>query len=203
MIAWWSSHAPRSRCDLPYPPWPQERTTTPANRPESRLPQRPSIQSRRMQSDSSFFGRHRMLTDQKRLTISRAGVFGVAAALVAVAVVFFVAKASGDRLSVSPEFGSGPPEELGLFVALMATVSGGLVGMAFAWLARRFTPRPMLAFLIMCAVGLVGYGIVAFVRSETTSTALWLNGMHLAAAIPIVGLLAYALRTPSPRRRTE
>ena len=140
-----------------------------------------------------------MLTDLKRPTIVGTAIRSTVAAVVAVTVVFSIAKASGDDLIVGPEFGSGEPKELKLWVALIATVIvGGFLGSALAWLTQRFTRQPRVAFLIVGALGLIGYGILAAVRSEATSTALWLNAMHLAAAIPIVGALAYAL---NPQRQ--
>ena len=42
-------------------------------------------------------------------------------------------------------------------------------------------------FLAVSLLGLTLYGILAFVRAEETYTAIWLNAMHIAAAVPIVG----------------
>ena len=50
-----------------------------------------------------------------------------------------------------------------------------------------------MVFLAASLLGLVVYGVLAFIRADETSTALWLNAMHLVAAFPIVGLLANEL----------
>jgi len=50
-------------------------------------------------------------------------------------------------------------------------------------------------------VALVMYGTVPFTAAEETTTAVWLNVMHVLAALPIVGLLARQL--PVARARTE
>ena len=55
-------------------------------------------------------------------------------------------------------------------------------------LAGSFPTR--ITFVVICVVGLVLYGIVPFTAAEETATAVWLNLMHLAVALPIVGGLA-------------
>ena len=50
-------------------------------------------------------------------------------------------------------------------------------------------------------MALVMYGTVPFTAAEETTTAVWLNVMHVLAALPIVGLLARQL--PVARARTE
>ena len=83
--------------------------------------------------------------------------------------------------------GASPGQyELKLGVAVAAVVFGGTVGVGLTVLARRFTPRPRMFFLGVSVLGLILYGILAFVRSEEASTAIWLNAMHIAAAVPIV-----------------
>lgn len=116
----------------------------------------------------------------------------VIAANVAVTVIYAVARATGDQLITRPEFGSGEPEPLGLAVVLGATVAGGLIGVGLSLLCRRVTTRPERAFLTISTVALVAYGVLAFVRAETAGTALWLNLMHVGAAIPLIGTLAKA-----------
>jgi len=56
-----------------------------------------------------------------------------------------------------------------------------------------------MAAVAAAALGLVSYGILAFVRAETASTALWLNAMHIGAAIPIVGTLSRHAKTGRAR----
>lgn len=117
-------------------------------------------------------------------------------ALVAVAIVYGIAQAFDADLRVTA-MGADSAEEVPLATALLMTAIGGVVGLALAALARRFTRRPALVFLGVCLVLLVLDGINPFVASERVSTGVWLNLMHLAAAVPIVGGLYRAL----PHRR--
>ena len=48
-------------------------------------------------------------------------------------------------------------------------------------------------FVAVCVAALALYGVVPFTAAEQTSTAIWLNAMHLAAAAPIISLLARSL----------
>ena len=76
----------------------------------------------------------------------------------------------------------------------MFTVLGGVIGLGFALLAKRFLDNPVPAFLGICIVGLIVFGIFPFTAAEETATAIWLNVMHVMAAIPIVGSLTQALQ---------
>ena len=98
---------------------------------------------------------------------------------------------------VAPEIGRGAAQELKLGVAIAAVVFGGILGVGLTVLARRFTLRPQMFFLGVSVLGVTLYGILAFVRAEVASTAIWLNAMHIAAAVPIVGGLMRLL----PRQR--
>ncbi len=44
---------------------------------------------------------------------------------------------------------------------------------------------------------MIMYAIIPFTATEEVSTAIWLNVMHIVAAIPIVGSLATELRKPA------
>ena len=81
---------------------------------------------------------------------------------------------------------------------LVFTVLGGAIGIGLALVANRFR-RPRTTFVNAAVVALLLYGIMPFAAAEATSTAIWLNAMHLAAAVPIIGLLARSL----PAQRTD
>lgn len=122
----------------------------------------------------------------------------IGAASVLVGVVWAVAGAVGDPLRVSPELWSAPPKKLPLAEAIGATAIFGSVGLVAARLIYRYTKQPQLVLVAFSIVGLVSYGVLAFVKAPETSTAVWLNVMHLVAAGPIVGGVLSG-RTPFSR----
>jgi hypothetical protein len=64
--------------------------------------------------------------------------------------------------------------------------------------------RTRATLVAVAIVALALSGIVPFTAAEATSTAVWLNVMHVAAAVPIVGLLARSLpETTSARSASE
>ncbi|NOX28487.1 MAG: hypothetical protein GXP35_00315 [Actinobacteria bacterium] len=126
--------------------------------------------------------------DTERGLLATAGMV-ILVALVVVTVVFFVASAATDNLLVTPP-GGDAPEEVVLGTALFAAAVGGVVGAVLAWATNRFGRRPRRVFVAVCVVGLVLYGIVPFTAAEQAATAVWLNVMHVAVAIPVVGGLA-------------
>ncbi len=79
----------------------------------------------------------------------------------------------------------------------MLTVAGGLDGLGLAAAGRRFLSNPATAFLGICVVGLVLCAIVRFTAAEEVSTGIWLNAMHIAAAVPIFGGLIRELQASS------
>ena len=101
-------------------------------------------------------------------------------------VAFFIADAASGPLVVTPP--GIDANDLNLAQIVTFSVLGGLVGVGLAVLCTRFA-RPARTFLIICMVSLMLYGITPFPTSEATSTAIWLNVIHIAAALPIVGLL--------------
>ena len=132
----------------------------------------------------------------KSATAKRGGI-GLFVALHLVAITYLAADAaSGPLLITQP--GADTPEAIPMGFALGFTVLGGLVGIGLALLAKR-AGRPRTTFVVAAAVALVLYGIMPFTAAQETSTAIWLNAMHLAAAVPIVGFLARSL----PDRRAS
>ncbi len=107
-------------------------------------------------------------------------------AVASVTIVFVAARATGDQLRVTPEFSSAPASSAGFMTVAGATLTLGLLSLVVAGFVGRFVPRPRLVLLGGAVIGLAGYGVLAFVKADTTATALWLNIMHLAAAVPIV-----------------
>ena len=134
--------------------------------------------------------------------LGKASAAGIALAIVFVLLTYSVARITGDPLTVSPP-GATEPEQVTPVTSVVATVIGGLVGLAIAALSRH-SKRAKRTFLIVCGIGLFLMTFSPFAQAEQTSTAVWLNVMHLAAAAPIIGLLATPLSdaahqtTPTP-----
>ncbi len=127
------------------------------------------------------------------LSLARVAGFATLIATGVVLGLVVLAGVVGANLVVAPEFGSGPPDEMEAWAAAAATVFGGFAGLVLALLSRQLKQRPTGLFLSLCLLGLLAYGFIAVIRSEEISTAIWLNLMHLAAAVPIVGMLGTAL----------
>lgn len=136
-------------------------------------------------------------------SLMASAAIGTVIAMGLVAGTWLFAGAIGDELTVMRP-GRDEAEVLGIATAIPATAVGGTAGLALAFLARRFAQRPAAAFVGACALLLAAYGVFAASAAEDTQTALWLNAIHLAAAAPIVSLLARALRNinPKPKRTT-
>ncbi len=118
-----------------------------------------------------------------------------AAAIVAiplVSIVFLIAQATTDSLLVTPPGGDGL-QQVQFADMLVASVAGILAGTGIAWLMNRFVGKPRRSFLVLCGVSLGLYAIVPFAAAEELATGVWLNLMHLAVAIPVVGSLASRL----------
>lgn len=124
----------------------------------------------------------------------KAGILGTIAAVVAVVITFFIADAASGPMLVTAA-GSDVAEEAPMVGAIMFTVLGGVIGLAIAALTKRFLGNPVPAFLGICLVGLIVFGIFPFTAAEETATAIWLNVMHVVAAIPIVGMLTQAMQS--------
>ena len=123
----------------------------------------------------------------------KAGVFGTIAGLVAVAITFFVADAaSGPLLATQP--GGDVLEEIPIGGALFGVLFGGLFGTGLAAAMQRFMGNAVPAFVGFCIVGLIGYGAFSFSAADEISTGIWLNVMHIVAAVPIVGGLVRAMK---------
>lgn len=127
-------------------------------------------------------------------TLLKASLFGTIGALAAVAVTFLIGDAvSGPLMATSP--GADAPEPVLIGAALAGTAVGAVAGIGLAALCKRFLAKPAPVFVGICVVGLIAYGAFSFAASETVSAGVWLNVMHIAAAVPIVGAL---LQTLSP-----
>lgn len=126
----------------------------------------------------------------------KAGILGTIGAVIAVLITFLIADAASGPLLVTAA-GADVPEEAPLSGALLFTVVGGVIGVGVAALCKRFLGNPVPAFLGICVVGLIIFGIFPFTVAEEVATGVWLNVMHIAAAIPIVGLLAKELQSPN------
>lgn len=126
-----------------------------------------------------------------KAALVKAAGFGTAIALGLVLIVYVVADAvSGPLLVTQP--GSDDITEIALGAVVAFTVLGGAVGLGLA-LVVNWRSWPPSTFIAVCIAALALYAIVPFTAAEQTSTAIWLNAMHLAAAAPIIGLLARSL----------
>lgn len=124
----------------------------------------------------------------------KATFIGLVGALIAVVITLLIGDAvSGPLLVTSP--GADGPEELEIGAALMATVVGAVAGLGLAAATRRFATNAAAVFVGVCVVGLIGYGVFSFTASEEFATGVWLNVMHVVAAVPIVGALTRQLTT--------
>lgn len=123
-------------------------------------------------------------------------LFGTIGGVVAVAVFFFIADGVSGPLMATPP-GSDLPEEVALSNSLVSTVLGAVVGLGLFAAIARFAARPVVPFLAICAVGLVLFGVITVDAAETTSAAVWLNILHVVAAIPIVGALVATVDHPT------
>ena len=132
------------------------------------------------------------MTSPRGRGLLKATGMSLAAGLVTVTIVFVVADAATDNLLVTP-VGGDVAEEIGLGVVLFMAVIGAVAGMGLAWIIGRFAPRPRATFLAVTLIGLVLFGIVPFTAAEETTTAVWLNLLHIAVAIPVIGGLAARL----------
>lgn len=122
----------------------------------------------------------------------KSGAIGIVVAVVAVAITFLIGDAvSGPFMTTQP--GSDVAEEAMIGGALGFTVFFGLIGIGIAALTKRFS-NPAKVFLTICVVALVIYGVFPFLAADEVSTAIWLNVMHIAAAVPIVGMLVRELQ---------
>lgn len=120
-------------------------------------------------------------------SLLRSAATGIVAAIVAVVVVYFIADAaSGPLMATGPD---GEMAEVPVAGAMIATIIGGLVGVLIAFLVRNLS-RAVEIFVGICIVALVLYGVFAIAQADSLATGVWLNVMHIAAAVPIVGLLA-------------
>ena len=122
-------------------------------------------------------------------TLLRPAALGTVLAVVGVVAVHLLATALGDPLTVNP---GGAPQAVPLGAAVLFTVLGGAAGYGLALLARR-AGRPRTVFLAVTLVALALFAVPPFGATESVSTALWLNVMHLVAAGGILPLLARAL----------
>ncbi len=120
----------------------------------------------------------------------RAFAVGLLAAVVLALVVYGVARAAGDPMIVTPPGQATQQVPVGAVIG--ATVMGALAGLVLALLAR-FTPRPRLVFLVVTVVGLVLSFASPVSAAQETSTAVWLNVMHVvvfaAVVLPLARLL--------------
>ena len=120
----------------------------------------------------------------------RAFAAGLLAAVVLALAVYAVARGVGDPMTVTPPGQATQQVPVGAVIG--ATLMGALAGLGLALLAR-LTPRPRLLFLVVTVVGLVLSFASPLSSAQQTSTAWWLNLMHVvvfaAVVLPLARLL--------------
>ncbi len=127
----------------------------------------------------------------------RSAATGIVIAVGAVVITFFIADLiSGPLMATQP--GADAAEEVPVAGAAIGTIIGGLVGTILAFAVSRIA-RSTVVFVGVCVVALVLYGLFAWSAAETQSTGVWLNIMHLVAAVPIMGqLIRWLGNQPAP-----
>ena len=136
------------------------------------------------------------------LSLLRRAATGIVIAVGAVVITFFIADLiSGPLMATQP--GADAAEEVPVAGAAIGTIFGGLVGMVLAFAASRIAWSTVV-FVGVCLVALVLYGLFAWSAADTQSTGVWLNVMHLAAAVPIMGqLIRWLGEQPAPTPATD
>ena len=114
----------------------------------------------------------------------RTAVTGTLAAVIAVTILWLVARVTGDDLRVQTP-GSDSPEKMAIFYPAVAVIFNGLIGAGIVWLLRKRSNGRVI-FLGLAVVVVIFQGISAFTATDSDGTAIWLNVMHLAAAGAIV-----------------
>lgn len=129
----------------------------------------------------------------------KTGIAPTAIALAGVTVTYLLSQATGTELLVAS--GGDANTEVALRTVLGMSVAGAGLAVALAWAFGRWAPRPRMTFLTTTLVGLAAYAAVPFAAAESVGTAVWLNGFHLAVAIPVLTVLGRRLPTGQSRGR--
>lgn len=127
------------------------------------------------------------------LKLSKAGLIGTVVGAIGVAITFLIADAvSGPLMATS--VGADVAEEVPMVAAVGGAVFGGIIGIILAAISKQFLgAKAASVFVGICVVALVAFGALSFSATEEISAGIWLNVMHIVAAVPIVGLLAQNL----------
>jgi len=114
----------------------------------------------------------------------RSAATGILIGAALVTVIWVVARVTGEDFLIQAP-GSDTKEKLPIYFPPIVTVLLGAIatGVALVFRWRRWGAR---VFYAVAAVFLILYGIAAFGGADTTGTCIWLNVMHVAAAIGIV-----------------
>ncbi len=130
------------------------------------------------------------------LNLPKAALVGTVIGILAAIVFWFIATAISGDLIVTPP-GESVPDRVPVGVMVPSVGIGGVAGLVIAFVLSKVTSNPATAFVATCLVALVLYGTYSFIRAEDLATGFWLNVLHIAAAIPIVGLLHRSLSPQS------
>ncbi len=129
-----------------------------------------------------------------KLNLLTAAVIGTVIAILAAVVVWFIATAISGDLIVTPP-GQSMPDRVPVGVMVPSVAVGGVAGLLLAFAISKLASNAATVFVGTCLVALVLYGAYSFIRAEDLATGIWLNVLHIVAAIPIVGLIRTTLAT--------
>lgn len=119
-------------------------------------------------------------------SLLQSAAIGIIAAAIGVTIVFFIADAAnGPLTAVGP---SGDVEEIVAGAPAFAAIFVGLIGTLVAFLLRNRSNGAQV-FMIITGVVLVLYGIWALAQADNLADGIWLNVMHVVAAVCITGML--------------
>lgn len=123
------------------------------------------------------------------IRIVSAGASALGLAVTATVALFAIGRASG--WLVTADGIPGLAAILGMSIAAPLTATGLVAALV------RFVPRPGAVFSVIAAAVYLGLLPGPLTLNAPVATTLVLEAMHLAVALPVVGLLLRAVRAPS------
>jgi len=130
--------------------------------------------------------------------LARTALMGGAIGVVAALVVYGIARLAGVEFAFYPS--AGAESSIPTIQVILLAIAGGVAGWLLA-LAANATQNPPRTFLIAAGIGLLLSFLAPILVTGAVSTALVLCLMHVAVAIPVVGMLERTLAGEEPGRR--
>ncbi len=127
-------------------------------------------------------------------TFARAGLLGGTVAAVLNVILYFIGNAiNGAAMMVDPP-GAPPLLALPFPAVIIASILPGLIAGLLYFVLKRFTGYAKTIFLVIAAIIFVAFIFSPISAAQTTTTMWTLQFMHLATALPIIGMLLRADR---------